>query len=335
MRSWLLRVCLVLPLAACFDGEALVEEDAGGGGASGAGGEGGAPSCTCNPGVCQTCDESAGCSLAPKAPGEPCTGGGGVCQGGNFVEQCGQRISQRAFPGAGTWSSTAVSQLFSGPNAPPPWGIVASEQTTDGTRLFVLRSDGTMYERRNGVWQVPSAASTLFSTTPVSQKVPQVCDEAPLPSTAITSMAKGRFYADEVFILSTDESPPRSYQYTVQESGSFAIQFTGCSDAIPPEDPEGMTNNEAPQHLAGIDWSFGMFVAPYPTTPDSQTIFKVMSGTVYEYWAGSSNFIYPFPPVSEAESALAIDGLDGAPAPGSVEAAHYDEAQSVLYVMGD
>jgi hypothetical protein len=368
MQLRLLRLSFLVSLSACFSGSIVVEDDDGGGGsggagasgagasgagasgagasgagasgagASGAGGEGGAP-CACDPmpGPCQTCNPNAGCVLMPKLPGEPCTGGGGVCQGGAFVEQCGQRISQRPFPAPGTWTFTAVSEVFNGLDSPPPSGIVATEQTTDGTRLFVLRNDGMIYERRNGTWQSPVAASVLFGTKPVAQKVPQMCDEAELPSSSITTMGKGRFGTDEIIILSTNDSPPRAYQYAVEESGQFNIDFRACLDAIPPEDPNNMTNNEAPQHLVGIDWSFGMFVAPFPTTPDSQTTFKVIGGTVYEYWAGNtpSTFIYPYAPVSEAASPLAINGIDDAPAPGSVVAAHYDEVASVLQVIGD
>ncbi|MBL9027580.1 MAG: hypothetical protein JNL21_35640 [Myxococcales bacterium] len=343
-------ILFVLVLGACFDGTVIEPGSGGSGGASttsvgtgisttsstagggspGAGGTGGQGPCNCQPGPCETSECVDGrCVYTPRAPGEDCAGVAGVCQGGDYLGQCGQRISSRPFPASGAWSSQAVSEVFTGAGAPSPTGIVSAEQTTNGSRLFVFKDDGTIYERRAGAWQPPTTFAMILAAAP--QPCPAVF-AAPIASTVRGDV--GNAGAD-LFITSTDESPTRFVQYEVSRTGG---QISNAACGFVPDDS---SQGGPMQNLIPAKYAFGDQRGAYATIKDAVTFFKVHQGTVYIQYSGQAPddptcaFCYDPSVLPEATSQLAIDGQGSAPAPGTVVAAFHDEQAGVLYAIGD
>lgn len=64
--------------------------------------------------------------------------------------------------GAGSWSKIALSKVWTGANAPPPYGVVAATQLEHYDRLLVFSSSGRFYLRSNGTWQPPVKTTQAF-----------------------------------------------------------------------------------------------------------------------------------------------------------------------------
>jgi hypothetical protein len=269
----------------------------------------------CSGGVVEHTPKAVG-SVVAAEDGVECPG---VCQGGDYAGVCGYRLYSRKFPMTGAWSSVALSAAWTGPNAPPPIlspGISVAEETTAGSRLMVFRDDGEYYELASGAWQTPVAATTRF--------------QGLVDGTKLGAGLTGRYGGSEdLFVLLTRTNPPQAYQYTIPEPSGAPVYDAGPTAVT---DDSGMANG-APQATVPMAWAFGEQRATYGSTPDSVVSWKALQGVVYTEYAGSNGFYYPNQPVSEAASALAIDGTGGAPQPGTVVASYYHDATSTVFMI--
>lgn len=329
---------------ACFDGEVIGQGGGGIGGAvaaggsgiggnggvPGVGGEGGGACCESRPCQVGVCEENV-CSYSPRESGLDCVGEPGVCQGGVYAGECGQRLSQRVFPVSGAWTSKPVSDLFVGASAPPPRGVVSAEMTSDGQRLLVFLDDGLVYERNDGVWLAPKTFADMFPSPP-----PVGCElalAAPIAATiagdiAVTSGA-------DFFITTTDEIPSTGIGYNVVRStGEATLAF--CSSA-----PDETSVGGPPQDIVPAAYAFIDQRAPFGTTHDALTAFKVHAGLVYTQYSGmpsdvpACDLCYDADHPPEATSELAIDGQNGAPDVQSVVAAFHDSSTGILSAISD
>lgn len=128
-------------------------------------GSGGCVPADCADGVpctIDTCDlATATCNHAPRAAGEPGDLSEGPCEGVCQTDAtCGLAIYRRDLANA-SWTRDAVSELWTGANAPPPRGILGAE----GGSVFavvVVADDGMVYRRSGGTWVAPASGQTLF-----------------------------------------------------------------------------------------------------------------------------------------------------------------------------
>src|SRR2546423_1602847 len=62
-----------------------------------------------------------------------------------------------------TWSDPVLlSDIWTGPNAPPPRGISAAVELADEVRLLVFADDGTFYLQADGDWRPPQRIADAF-----------------------------------------------------------------------------------------------------------------------------------------------------------------------------
>lgn len=337
---WLI---LLASLSGCFEGSVIA---AGGGGSGGAGasggagpaggaqasgGSGGASSCDCVPRACEigSCDAQGACVYTARSPGAECEGEPGVCQGGAYAGECGQRLSARIFHNSGPWTQKPVSDLFVGSNAPPVRGIVSAEETSDGNKLFVWADDGLVYLRKAGVWLPPKPFIDYFTN-------PDLLGCALAPSAPIASTFGGDVDnpAGDQWLTSTNQPGNVVFMaYTVSLT-TDEFTFINC---LPTQDVVG----GPPEMTHPAEYAFVEQRAPYGTVKDALTAYKAHAGIVYMQYSGNSpddpscNLCYD--PVSspEATSLLKVDGQNGAPAPQTIEAAFHDPTTGVLYTIGD
>ncbi len=208
-----------------------------------------------------TVDEGCSCTVGESRPcygGPPGTEGVGICKGGSQqcengqwgacsgavlpgVESCngedddcngkvddgaGFRLFSMKFSGS-SWSTSYVSDTWTGSGAPPCSGIAAAVQLSDEDRLLVFGDDGKLYTRKNGGWTAPVDAAKTFPSlpTPVDAvyHIPHAWSVKYDPNApnveAITFTAKPNYYI---------------YEYTPSDTAT--LNQTG---KIPAADPPG------------------------------------------------------------------------------------------------
>ena len=62
----------------------------------------------------------------------------------------------------GTWSSVALSSVWTDPNAPPTTGILAATHLAHFDKLLVFADNGMFYLQDSGVWKPPVMTSNRF-----------------------------------------------------------------------------------------------------------------------------------------------------------------------------
>lgn len=63
----------------------------------------------------------------------------------------------------GQWTSAALDDVWTGPQAPPSVGILATASMTSFDRLLVLADDGYVYQRAQGAWLPPVLTDDHFA----------------------------------------------------------------------------------------------------------------------------------------------------------------------------
>jgi hypothetical protein len=207
----------------------------------------------------------------PPENGVACAG---VCQAGVYAGTCGLRIFQRTFPAAGAWTSSALSDgpsPWQAPGAPPPNSITVAEETSDGSRLMVVRQpanqQSTYYEFINGAWQ----------STPLTS-VPGLAQEP-----VLSALGSGRYIRNEggaevelelaAFVGSTN--PLTAYAYIVPPVGTLVLE---ASFVIPV--PMQKNPNLCPQYQFPILWAFNEQRSVPAGDPPPRT-WKFCNGLVY------------------------------------------------------
>jgi hypothetical protein len=244
----------------------------------------------------------------------------GVCQGNSYEGQCGLRLYSRSFPMAGAWSSTALSvgTNWDLPNAPPPNAITVAEETSNSSRLMVVRQDGansTFYEFLGGSWKPPVPLSNVEG----------------LGSPALASLGSGQFLIDqggqltsvEIAIFTTSTFPLTAFQYIIPASTDLDFQ---ASVVIPPANsPDLCPQGNFPTH-----WSFVEQRSPFGSSPPPRA-WKLCNGLVYE--ESMNDFTALSAPTTEAASPFQITGNNGSPAPGTIVAAYYRKMTNTVFMI--
>lgn len=258
------------------------------------------------------CGSDGRCGVAPLPVG---TDGGacGVCQGGAYAGTCGYRVYVRPFPdlAGAAWSSQPMSEVVEGENAPPPTGITEVEDTASG-RLFVFGADGMVHEAVDGGWLVPVPIATRFPSFPVDARV------------ALAAMWRPSVESDdESALITTDEPTPRALSYQLLDGGATIVLESGPTELTPTEDPDA-----PPQHRTPYAWGFTEQRGDIGTSDDWVVFWAGMDGVVYQYLGGNFDYLAPQP---DATSAMAMDGMGAAPAPGTAAATWHRDG--VVYVL--
>jgi hypothetical protein len=259
-----------------------------------------------NPCTDDACGPTGVCMHVPKSPGAPGNADEGPCVGVCQTDgACGLTLYSRSFPNpAVAWSSEPLSLAWTGPNAPPPRGILAAEHAnaTDA-RLLVWADDGNFYLQKNGSWELPVPIAAAFPGVGAST----------IKATEMFQSQPGGDHS--ILILTTGTTPRRGFLYVFQSNDAIVADAMNPYVIMPTSDPQG-----APQDAVDCDWSFALQTA-YVGTPDWVIFWRHFGTKVYEYNGGNDDWMANW---DDAASPLWM-GTTGGPAPGSVVAAYYDE----------
>ena len=197
----------------------------------------------------------------------------------------------------GTWSDVALSEIWSGANAPPSTGIAAAVSFTHFERLFVVTEDGTVYEQADGVWQTP---------VPLSERFPAAGE---LQVTAMTH-TPGQEADDREDIFFIDA--PTAVVYTQFENGG--LELAAVSTLMDQK-------NGAPQASVDNDWTLAI---ADPSGIGQDPDWLQWYGTYGDaLWLFNAAFEWtPFP----LDDNPFFSGAPGEPDPTTVRAAYYDDA---------
>jgi hypothetical protein len=217
------------------------------------------------------------------------------------------RLYTRPFPQVGTYTAEWIPAVWTGPNAPPATGILAAELNATAVRLMVWRNNGLYYERYNGVWQPPVSISSHFNN--LNGNI--------IASATVTSAYV--FDPNELLIITTNESPPRSITFLIPPAGN------PIPDAPLAEIPDEMKPYGPPQHTTPLQWGATEHRWPSPANGDDWiVVWKGLGGTTYQQWAGPNFELYYQPPAPDATGPFQMNGVGSAPQAGTAVAAYYD-----------
>jgi hypothetical protein len=255
-----------------------------------------------NPCTDDACDDGQ-CVHTPRPVGDPGDASEGGCSGVCQTDgACGLELYSRAFPGAGAWSAPqALSTVWTGPNAPPPRGILATAHAYVGSRLLVWADDGMFYELRAGTWDPPIATATQWPGL------------GPTNLGAVEMWRPTVGSAHAVLAITTDTTPRRAFAYDFGNDDVVTPNDANPLVIQPTTDPQG-----APQDTVSIDWSFALQTA-YVGTASWVVFWRHFGSKVYEYDGGDGDWVANWQ--DQNSPIWAANGT--APAPQSVVAAYY------------
>ncbi len=211
------------------------------------------------------------------------------------------------------WTVTPLEQLWTGPSAPPPRGVVAAVQLVDFSRLLVITGDGTLYVQQDGgVWMSPMAITAAFPqiTGPVDgiTHIPYAFAVTLQPDAALV----------ESLLL---QKVPQYWYYQYLPNDQRVFERTGTTvDVPPPGAPEGTGKLLANFEILDLG------------NADAAVHFRRFDvygdGNVYSFdaaatWTKTPLGAHPF-----------WSGRAGAPALGSIRATYYDQGSTTLHVIG-
>ena len=197
-----------------------------------------------------------------------------------------------------TWTSIGLDQLWIEPNAPPPYGIVATTSLTHFDRLFVITDDGTFYERRDGTWQTPVALEERFPM---------------LDGISVAAMTHVPGQSDDTVEDLYFIDNPLAVIYLVHEDGTVEYGTTATSQDEPGGAPQGTGRARwafavTDPSLIGLDPEWMQWFLAY----DDGNLYRFDAGLEWMSWPLADN---PFFGVS-----------NGQPHPPLIEAAYHDDA---------
>lgn len=267
---------------------------------------------------------STGCDASSCADGNPCTddvcGTSGVCENtqkatgsvGNLAEgpcegvcqtdgHCGLRAYSRNFPSpSGPWTDNppALSEVWSGANAPPPRGILAASQKYDNDDLLVWADDGNFYLRLGTAWQAPVPIATAFPGLTASN----------LACVEMYQSQSGGHYS--LLVATSGTTPLHAYGYDLSPTNVIVADSGNPYDIGAVSDPEG-----APQESVACGWSLVVQKA-YLGTPQWVVFYRQYDSKLYLYDGGSGHYVSNW---DDAASPLWM-ASGTAPAPNTVVA---------------
>jgi len=273
------------------------------GGASGTGGTGGAGGFGGASGTGGTGGTGGSGGTATGGAG----GFGGTGAGGTGGCDVGASWTQYDFSfQSGTWSSAPLCELWTGSNAPPPFGIAAAEQLSDFDRLIVVTDDSTVYIREAGMWLPPTPAAQLF---PGLASVDAIYH---IPHAWTVHWDPTAPFEESLTIMSRPDY--RIYSYRDDNSVSFTESGVMVDEALP--GPQQATSR--------CYWSFNILDLSQVGEPGAYLFyFEYDDGYVYV-----ANAAFEWSRWSVAQSPLWAGKL-GAPTPGTVRAAWYEQNTAI------
>ena len=260
----------------------------------------------CTDDVCGT----NGCVSTPKAAGQPGNASEGACVGVCQTDgACGLRLYSRTFPAAGNWTPNppALSTVWTGPNAPPPRGILDAAHAYADSRLFVWADNGMFYQQSGGTWMPPVPTATAF---PGLGATNLGCAEVWQPN------AGGPL---SVLLAATGTTPRQAFVYSISALGTITADGANPYTITPTADPEG-----APQDTVDCDWSLQVQNA-YVGSPGWVIFWRHYGDKVYEYDGSSDNWIANWLDVGSP-----LWAGSNPPAPNSVAGAYYNQLTAYL-----
>jgi hypothetical protein len=241
--------------------------------------------------------------------------GCGGAGGGGGGPVTGLRLYHRDFESSvSSFVSQPVSELWSGPNAPPNHGILVAEGAygTADAWLFVVADDGMLYVRQGAAWLAPQAVGTVFAGLDASKLntlsvwQPNVGDPQTFQFTARSSGAE-----------------KLAYGYTVTLPGMFVSPDANNPFVIPDEaDPDA-----PPHYMVDLDWSLAYQTA-YLGTAHWVMFYMQCGADAYVMDGGNADFA-DLGPAGQSE----VWGANPAtgPVPGTVGAAWLEGTE--LYMI--
>ena len=264
---------------------------------------------TCIAGMCQHKPKAAG-TVGNTSEGA-CNG---VCEGDG---SCGLQLYERPFPDSANmgWAAPRpLSTVWTGQNAPPPHGILATMHSHADDRLFVFATDGNVYELKGNAWLPPVAIPARFPGLPGTK----------VQASYIYQPTAGG--AESVQIGTTGTTPRHAYLYTL------ASDDTVSADSMNPYSIKHPTDSNAPsQDTLDNDWGFTMQTAYTGQAADWVLFYMHYAPasvpTLYKWSGGTFIWEASWP---DAQSPLWM-GPGAAPKPGSVVASYY--ANGIAYLV--
>jgi hypothetical protein len=124
-----------------------------------------------NPCTVETCGGVSGCVQTQVVTGQTgTTTEGSICDGVCQTDgACGLSLYERMFAPGQAFTRQALSQAWTGADAPPPRGIAAVELIYERDALYVFTDAGRTHARLDGIWQEPGDTTDVFPGVDAAQ----------------------------------------------------------------------------------------------------------------------------------------------------------------------
>lgn len=304
--------------------------ETGGNGGDGPAGGGGATGCASDPDCydddpcsLNTCDGTS-CVEMPievGAPGIVAEGCVGVCQPDGT---CGLALYSKPFGSTTTpWTRVALSEAWTGANAPPPRDILAAERTVDQDVLLVATADGMLYRRIEGVWQTKIPLLSVFPDDP-DDKMGVVFDPTKIYALAAWHSQPNMATAHTLQFLATG---PGTTQYFFFFDLAFNGAVTiGASGVVPFED-----ENDAPPQTAQPSLFAMAEQSAYLGTEGWVKVWTQYGDSAYTFNGGSASPTEQWTRWTPAATSPFFMPTDSGPVPSTVVAAY--KAANTQYLI--
>lgn len=227
-------------------------------------------SCTdADPCTVDTCMPDGSCAHAPRTVGAPGDTAEAACEGVCQVDgTCGLSLYTRDLT-TPVWTRRALSEVWSGANAPPPRGIRAADGGIS-YEAVVVADDGMVYRRVGGAWLAPVTCEDVFDAS----------------AAQVTALSGATLFGNEyLFVFFVDGGVNKTHTFEI--NGGNIAHNTG---------PNNAQNND------GLRW--GEFPLVWSVVVNArQVYYRLDDGNVYETNGGG------FVAVPEAMSTILGDPL--------------------------
>lgn len=273
-----------------------------------------------------TCDVNHACAhvgIAAGSPGNAAEGGcDGLCQTDGH---CGLSAYSKPFSSTTTaWTRIALSQLWTGANAPPPRGIVAATHTVDQNVTMVFTEDGMFYRQTGTTWATPVLASSLFGDSGAAPKF----DSININSFVVwhSQVSTSTPHSIQILTKLPNTTTKAAFAYDMTFAGAITFQGSGYVGAESESDAPPQQNT---------DTAFGVVDQPAYLGTAGWILFYSQYGDAVYKWNGGC----PSPQTecwtkwTPASTAPFYLPATGAPVPASVVTAYKNASTGTLYIL--
>lgn len=207
-----------------------------------------------------------------------------------------------------SWSSVALDQAWTGPDAPPcSVEVAAAVNISAWSTLLVVGLDEMVYRRVDGVWQAPvpwsDSFAALVGTTPLAGAYQLDLEDPDL--------------ATVYWVTEANDALVYSFN---QNGGAVLVEVVALVDAPPPGAPQG---SEDPR------WAFALIDAALAPDPEWLVWYmNYLDGYQYRYNAGNEWVQEP-----QGVNELFGTGQGEEPNPASIRAAWGDLEMERIYFV--